>query len=288
MTRPTAPLPPEAQAPAQTAPDGAVDTHFHMLAAPAEFPLHDKRSENPATSLEDYLTRYRTMAAALGLSRGVVVQSIFYGTDNSVTVEAIRQLGPGYTGIGLLTDDATDATLDQFVAWGLKGVRLNYVHGGVLTWEGARHLAPRLAERGLHIQMLAHAHLHLEDIAPALADLACDVVFDHIAWPDLALGPEHPGFQALIRALRDGHARVKLSGLYRLCAAPYAAADSHVAALVAANPQACLWGTDWPFIMLNGARMPQPAALLDAFHRAVPDRATQAQILVTNPQRLYF
>ena len=80
---------------------------------------------------------------------------------------------------------------------------------------------------------------------------------------------------------------MKLSGLYRLSDAPYRATDPFVQALVAANPARCLWGSDWPHIMLNGAQMPPPGALWDAFLRAVPDPATRAQILVNNPAALY-
>ena len=272
--KPVAPLPPAPSVPAEQAAAGACDTHVHLLGGPEEFPLYPDRTEDPAAPFEDYLTRYRAHLAALGMEKGVIVQSIFYGTDNTVTVETIRKMGEGFCGIGLLTDAADDALLDRFVDWRLRGVRLNYVHGGVLTWDGAKAMAPRLAERGLHIQMLMNADRHMAELAPDLADLPVPVVFDHIGWPDLAKGVSDPGFQALCAALSEGHAWVKLSGLYRLCDAPYEEVDAHVAALVAANPERCLWGSDWPHIMLNGAQMPEGGTLLDAFHRVVADAAT--------------
>jgi len=148
-------------------------------------------------------------------------------------------------------------------------------------------MAPRLAARNLHVQMLMHAHLHIEDLAAQVALMPVDVCFDHIGWPDLCLGVAHPGIQTLCRLLAEGKAWVKLSGLYRLCDAPYDATDSIVAALVAANPERCLWGSDWPHIMLNGAEMPRAARLLDAFHRVVTDDKTRHRILVDNPTQLY-
>lgn len=287
MTFPIAPLPPAAT-PGVLAPADACDSHVHMLAAPDEAPLFDGRTEDTATSYADYLARYRAHLAAIGITRGVIVQSIFYGTDNTITARAVADMGPGFTGIGLVPDDASDADLDLLVAQNLRGVRLNYVHGGVLTWGGALAMAPRLAERGLHIQMLCHADQHMADLADDVAACTVPVVFDHIAWPaKLAAGPTDPGFQTLCRLLGDGHAYVKLSGLYRLAAAPYLATDPFVAALVAANPERCLWGSDWPHIMLNGAQMPPANALWDAFHRAIPDPATRKTILVDNPARLY-
>ncbi|MEJ6397820.1 amidohydrolase family protein [Yoonia sp. 208BN28-4] len=287
MAKPTSPLPPQPIDAAHKAPENACDTHVHLLGGPDEFPLFDGRTEDPAQSYAAYLADYKAQLAALGITRGVVVQSIFYGLDNTVTVQAVRDLGHGFKGIGLLPDGADAAALDQFVEWNLKGVRLNYVHGGVLTWDGAKAMAPMLADRDMHIQMLMHADQHMEGLADDVRALPVPVVFDHIGWPDLSLGPDHPGFQALCRALADGDAYVKLSGLYRLCDAPYTQADAHVAALVAANPERCLWGSDWPHIMLNGAQMPQTTDLWQTFLRAVPDAATRNTILVDNPARLY-
>ena len=288
MTKPLSPRPPEPVPVSHPAPPGACDTHVHLLAGPKELPLNPDRTEDPSATFLDYLAGYRAHLAALGIGKGVIVQSIFYGTDNTVTVNAIRTLGDGFCGIGLLTDEADDRLLDRFVSWRLRGVRLNYVHGGVLTWNGAKRLAPRLSERGLHIQMLVHADRHMADLATDIADCPVPVVFDHIGWPmDMSAGPDTPGFRGLCRLLADGHAYVKLSGLYRLSDAPYEASDPFVRALVAANPERCLWGSDWPHIMLNGAEMPKAADLWAAFLRAVPDAQTRRRILVDNPAALY-
>ena len=289
MDKPDALPPPQPEVPLFTAPDGACDSHVHMLADKSEFPLWHGRVENPAPGLrlEDWLAQYRSHLAHMGCSRGVIVQSILYRTDNAVTVAALDHLGDGFRGIGLLPDSASEADMDQFADWNMAGVRLNYVHGGVLSWDGMQGMAPRLATRNLHVQMLMHAHLHLEDLAPRLSQMPVDVCFDHIGWPDLSLGVAHPGIQTLCRLLAQGRVWVKLSGLYRLCDAPYDATDAIVAALVAANPERCLWGSDWPHIMLNGAEMPRAARLLDAFHRVVTDDNTRRRILVDNPAHLY-
>lgn len=287
MEKPTAPLPPPASQAAVKAPENACDTHVHLLAGPDEMPLFAGRTEDPAQSFNAYLSDYKAHLAALGISRGVIVHSIFYGTDNSVTVKAVRAMGAGFKGVGLLPDDATDANLDQFVDWGMKAVRLNYVHGGVLTWKGAKAMAPRLADRGMHIQMLMNADRHMAEIGADLPDLPVPVVFDHIGWPDLSKGTSDPGFQTLCAAVAAGDAYVKLSGLYRLCNAPYHETDAFVAALVEANPKGCLWGSDWPHIMLNGAEMPPSGALWKAFQRVVTDAHNQRLILVDNPAALY-
>ncbi|QJF50702.1 amidohydrolase family protein [Roseobacter ponti] len=287
--KPAAGMPPDPRAPETKAPAGACDAHVHLVAAAGEYPLWDGRAEDPAPGpdLDGWLAIYRNHLETLGFSRGLIVHSILYGTDNSVTVEAVRRMGADFRGVGLLRDGATEAQMDTFTDQNMVALRLNYVHGGVLTWAGAKAMAPALADRGLHIQMLAHADRHLEEIAEDVRHLPVDVVFDHIGWPADGMIPESDGFRTLCNLLADGKAWVKLSALYRMCPAPYDRADALVAALVAANPERCLWGSDWPHLMLADAEMPVAAELLNAFHRVVSDRATRERILVQNPANLF-
>jgi len=293
MTLPQGLVPRPSRTPKTPAPDGACDSHIHMLAGRDEAPLWDSRVEDPAPNLRyaDFMAAYIKQMQDLGISRTVVVQSILYGTDNSVTAQAVADLNAlkGYAarGIGLVTDAATDADLDRLVAQNLVGVRLNYVHGGVLSWAGVQAMAPRLAARGLHVQMLINTHRHMVELAPQIAALPVPVVLDHIGWPDLALGPDEPGFQALLNLLKTGNVFVKLSGLYRLCPPPYVDADAFVVALVSAAPTRCLWGSDWPHIMLADAEQPDSATLLEALARVCPDEETWHQILVDTPAALY-
>lgn len=289
QNKPNAQMPPAPQAPGRRAPQGACDTHVHLLAGAGEFALWEGRVENPAPGpkLDSWLELYRNHLEALGFSRGVIVHSILYGKDNSVTVEAVRRMGDGFRGVGLLADGASDAELNAFTDWNMAAVRLNYVHGGVLTWQGAKAMAPALADRGLHIQMLAHVDRHIAEIAQDIRGLPVDVVFDHIGWPADDRSPESEGFATLCALLTEGHVWVKLSALYRMCDAPYDQLDALVAALIDANPERCLWGSDWPHLMLADAKMPVAAALLDAFDLVVPDEETRHRILVDNPANLF-
>lgn len=285
---PKAQMPPVPSAPETLAPQDACDAHVHLVAG-SEFPLWDGRVEDPppGPDFNGWLELYAKHLKTLGFSRGLIVHSILYGTDNRVTVEAIRRMGPNFKGVGLLPDNATDADLDRFADQSLVAVRLNYVHGGVLSWEGAKALAPRLKARDLHIQMLLNTHKHMSEIADDIRALPVPLVIDHIGWPDLSLGLTDPGFQTLLNLLAEGHIHVKLSALYRLCDAPYTDADPFIDALVKANPEQLLWGSDWPHLMLAKAGMPVAATLLDAFHRVVPDTATRTKVLTTTPAKLF-
>lgn len=287
---PTSAPPNAAKASQSQAPAGAVDSHVHMLAAASEFSLWDKRVENPASGLDmdRFIACYKTQMDTLGICRTVVVHSILYGADNAVTLEAIHRLGRDTTrGVALLPDGASETALDALADAGIKALRLNYIHGGILTWDGAKTLAPALAARDMHVQILASANHHIPEIAQDIRNMPCPVVVDHMGWPDLSRGTEDPGFQTLCDLLAEGHAYAKLSAPYRVCPPPFHDATPFAAALAQANPERCLWGSDWPFIMLADATMPDAGTLLDRFHDAVPGTRERQRILVDTPCALY-
>ena len=283
---------PEGQAPAHApkvptvrAPVGACDAHVHMLSGPSEHPLWSGRAEDPAPDLgfERWLGILREHLDTLGCTRVVLVQSIFYGTDNTVTLDAMRRLGNIARAVALVDADVTDKHLDDLRDAGCVGVRVNLVHRGVLSWEEARAMAPRLADRGMHIQALMHADRHLDAIAEDAARLPIPLVVDHAGWPE---GPPRV-HETLRRLLGEGRTWVKLSGAYRFAEAPFEAADALLRGLVDANPRRCVWGSDWPHIMLRGAPMPDAGILLDALMRAVEEPENRQRVLVDNPAELY-
>ncbi len=97
-------------------------------------------------------------------------------------------------------------------------------------------------------------------------------------------------FTALPRWLVAGHAGVKLSGAYRLVPAgpkTDASVADLAAALIAANPDQLVWGSDWPHPAIPQQKMPNDGAVLDALAGWVPDPALRNRILAGNPARLY-
>ncbi len=282
------PLPRPSQ-PASALPANACDAHFHIFGDPAVYPLWEGRTESAADgTLDEWIARLRLHMDTLGFTRGVLVTSLMYGLDNSVTTEAMARLGrENFRGIGLVPDDADGATLDALKANSYAGIRLSYDRWGIYAHETVAGLADRLAERDMHIQVLLHAGEHMAAAAELIRRLPVPVVIDHIGQPDISKGIDEPGFSLLRALVAEGRAYVKLSALFRSCEAPYTDADPFVAALVAANPERCLWGSDWPHINLDGRPMPDSGHLLDAFLRVVADEPARRQILVANPARLY-
>jgi predicted TIM-barrel fold metal-dependent hydrolase len=259
-----------------------------MVAGPNDFPLWSGRVEDPAEGdFDDWLDRFAAHQTVLGLDRAVIVHSILYGGDNAITLETVRRLGPDFArGIALVRDDVADAELDRLARAGISGVRLNYVHGGILSWDGVKALTPRLKARDLHIQMLLNTHRHMLEIAEDIRDMSVPVVIDHIGWPDLSLGVDEPGFAMLNQLLAEGHVWVKLSGAYRLCEAPYDRAAAAITRLIETNPDQCLWASDWPHLMLADAGLPDAGILLNQFLDLMGTEASE-KVLVRNPETLY-
>ncbi len=85
-------------------------------------------------------------------------------------------------------------------------------------------------------------------IKDAFAASPVPVVFDHFGGAQAALGVEQPGFADLLELVKSGKAYVKISGAYRASklAPDYPDAAPLARALIAANSDRIVWGTDWP------------------------------------------
>jgi D-galactarolactone isomerase len=286
MQRPTARVPREPSAPRQRLPAGACDAHLHVFAAEHEFARDPRRREEPAPGdLDTWLSRLQRQMAALGLARAVLVQSVVYREDNASTLAALERLGTtSFRGVALAGPEASTAALRRLHERGVRGIRLNFRHGGALDLAGLQALAPRLAEAGLHAQVLGASPGQLDDVVDALAALPVPVVLDHHAAVRCAardrLGPR------LLRWFEAGRLFVKLSAAYRIDEPPYQGHLPLVRTLLALRPDRLVWGSDWPYVMFDGPE-PDAAALLDALETACGSRELVDQVLVQTPQALY-
>ena len=125
------------------------------------------------------------------------------------------------------------------------------------------------------------------------------VVFDHFGGAQAAGGVEQPGFAALLALVRAGKAYVKISGHYRssLKAPAFDDVAPLARALIAANSDRIVWGTDWPhphhaepgkeLSELTPAFDIDDGLALAQLSRWAPTAATRRKILVDNPARLY-
>ncbi|MEA2774855.1 MAG: hypothetical protein QOF90_261 [Acetobacteraceae bacterium] len=269
--------------PKQQAPALSCDCHFHIFGPFDKYPLSEGRTYTPPAAL---VPQYLEMADMLGLQRMVVVQAIVSGVDNAVTLDAISRFGLHRArGVAVIDDSFDDAALKRLHDQGIRGVRFNMVSGNGTPEDQLEALARRVAPLGWHIQIYAEG-AKMQEIGALLARLPVEVVIDHCGGVKAPLGTGHPQFQALLRLMDSGRAWMKVCS-YRISSAgaPFADVAANVKALVAAAPDRCVWGTDWPHPQMNPA--PEAGLLLDQLFEWVPDATVRQKVLVDNPARLY-
>jgi predicted TIM-barrel fold metal-dependent hydrolase len=280
-------------------PPGACDCHVHVFGAAAEYPFVASRGYTPPPAgAADLLN----LQAALSLSRVVIVQPSVYGSDNSCTLDGMRRLGPERArGVAVIDDKTTAAELKAMHAAGIRGVRVNLETSGMADpAQSRRNLAAavtRVAALGWHVQVYTRLSV-VEAVHDDVMQSDVPIVFDHFGGAQAAGGVGQPGFAALLALVRAGKAYVKVSGHYR--SSTKAPAFDDVAplarALIAANPDRIVWGTDWPHP--HHALPGKEAEITPSFDiddglalaqlpRWAPTAATRHKILVDNPARLY-
>ncbi len=274
----------ETPAPAWRGPAGSTDCHFHIFGPYDRFPLDPgRRYDAAAASIADY----RRVAEALGIERMVVVQPSIYGNDNRCTLDAVAQFGRSHACAVAVVDPGIEvAALRDLQAQGVRGLRFNLVSGNGMPSDALESLAARIAPLGLHLQIFARGD-ELAAMAPRIAALPVDVVIDHMGGVRTADGIHAAPFQALLRLLGEKRVWVKLSG-YRISSAglPYGDVAPFARALLAAAPERCLWGTDWPHPSLT-TEVPEDGQLFDLLGDWAPTAAQRQAVLVDNPARLY-
>ena len=120
-----------------------------------------------------------------------------------------------------------------------------------------------------------------------LAAFPVDIVLGHLGYMKTDKDLKDPGYQSMLRLMQRGKCWVKLTGPYRISTQPLPHADTapYARALLEANPERVLWGTDWPHVMMKGP-MPNDGDLTDLLLEWVPEKLRE-QVLVTNPAKLY-
>lgn len=291
MTDAPCPPPREPTRPIMQTPRNACDTHAHVFGPASRFPYAADRSYTPPDAP---LEKYLAMLDTLGFTRGALVQGSAHGRDNSAMLDALERRRDRLRGVAVADADTPRAELHRWHALGVRGLRFNhFFRDGQLHYRGgvpldaARTLALIMRELGWHLQLWIDVK-DLPDTIPILKSIGLPTVIDHMGRTDASAGTSAPGFQSLLRLLGDGGCWVKLSGAHRVSrAAPdYPDARAFHEALVAANPDQLVWGSDWPHPRIEG-EMPNAGHLVDLFNEWTPDEAIRQRILADNPARLY-
>jgi predicted TIM-barrel fold metal-dependent hydrolase len=214
-------------------------------------------------------------------------------------------MGARARGVAVIDKSTSSGALDDMTSAGIRGVRLNLETNtaGKFDPDSAKTLldatAKQIAGRGWHIQFYTRLTT-IEALSDQFAQMPFPLVFDHFGRATAAGGVSQPGFNALLGLVKAGRAYVKISGAYRCSekAPDYADVMPLAQALVKANADRIVWGTDWPHPNSDAGRgkplaeitAPFPiddGLLFNQMAKWVPDSDTRKKILVDNPARLY-
>lgn len=281
-------------------PPGACDCHTHIFGDPAKFPMWSGRTYTPDTALPEEMTE---LHRKLHIARVVIVTPSIYATDNSATLYGLKARGKTARGVAMIDDKTPDAELDALGKAGVRGIRIALTAPREVDPAYCRPLIQaafeRLQKRNWHLQLFTNLAV-IAAVQDLVEKAPVPVVFDHFGGALAAKGIDQPGFFGLEGLVRSGKAYVKISGAYRAStlAPDYADVIPLAKALIAANADRVIWGTDWPHpdsAVVPGRKASDWAPLLQIDDGHIlnqlrvwaPDAAVRKKILVDNPARLY-
>jgi len=262
------------------------DCHAHVFGPYDRFPLAALRSYTPH---EAPIASYLALLDRLGLSHGVLVHPSAYGDDASLLLDVLAH-HDRLRGVVVLRAEQR-SKLTGLRQRGVRAARFSHRRAAGANFSGSasfadlQALAPALADEGLHAELWTDCDA-LPELAPLLRELPVPVVIDHMGGFDAAAGVKQPGFRLLLELVARGGTWVKLCAYRNLMGHPDLEAGRHFhEALLAANPERLLWGSDWPHLRVEP--VPDAAVLLATFRRWTGSDSLARQVLVTNPVALY-
>ena len=272
--------------PSLTLPANACDSHCHIFGPANLFPYHPNRSYTPPDAGKDTL---KALHDLLGIERAVIVHASCHGTVMDATLDAIASSNGKYRGTAMVEIDVSDAELRRLHEGGIRAVRFNFVKHleSVPDPADVKLMADRIKDMGWHLVVHLDA-IDINELSPLLLGLPVPFLIDHMARVKGSEGVEQPAFQTLLDLMKQDNAWVKICGGERVSSqdAPFHDAIPFAQALIAAAPDRVLWGTDFPHP--NVRIMPNDGELVNLFGEYTSDPTVQKQVLVDNPDFLYF
>ncbi len=256
--------------------DTLFDTHFHIFEA-----AQGIQGARYVPSYGATLLAWQTEAALVGITKGVLVQPSFLGTNNQLLLDTLVQNPTTLRGVAVVSPSVTSTELADMDAMGVRGIRLNLPGQShdLTEWLRAPHLWEALRRLGWHVEV----HTDQGALPQVLAQLPTEIplVIDHMGKPNTANAYD-ASFVALRQRSKQSPVYVKLSGAYRLGGInAKAIAQIWLGEL---GVDRLLWGSDWP--CTNHEEQAHYPALLEPLKDWIGVH-NQHSVLVTNPHTLY-
>jgi predicted TIM-barrel fold metal-dependent hydrolase len=264
-----------------------IDCHNHIF-DPARFPYRDDTVYRPAGQEIGTAAQFLRVMDAHGVRHALLVgPTSGYRTDNRCMLDAIEHSAGRFKGVAVVDNDIARNELVAMKAAGVVGVAFNPAMEGSAVFNDAQALLDMLAELDLFAQVQVVGD-QLVELLPTIERTRMRVLIDHCGRPEVASGLNQPGFQALLRLADDGRTTVKLSGWQKFSQQhhPYEDAQPYVKELLRVfGADACVWGSDWPF--LRAASRLDYGPLLELFAQMVPEGVVRRRVFWETPRRLF-
>jgi predicted TIM-barrel fold metal-dependent hydrolase len=264
----------------------SVDTHAHVFER--GLPLAQQRRYAP--DYDATLDAYLAQLDAHGVSRGVLVQPSFLGTDCSYMLNALRRAPERLRGVAVIERDCHIDTLTEMANAGMAGIRLNLIGHADLPlhrWVSAQTLA-HVRDLKWHVEVHAEA-ARLERIVAPLLDAGMNVVVDHFGRPDPDVGVRDAGFRRLLELADTQRVWVKISAAYRnrrlLRSDEHDVHEAFALLKAAFGVHRLMWGSDWPHTRFEANA--DFADAVELIRALLPVEKERAVVLADTPARLY-
>jgi predicted TIM-barrel fold metal-dependent hydrolase len=264
-------------------PPGACDCHFHFIGPQEQFPLRPNHVFSHLQFEDTSFDDWEKMQAALGLSRGLHVQSMMYGRSYEIVLHAQSRFPDRIRTVVIMPwPGITDRELTILTDNGVVGARL--------AGRTEKALDRRQIDRLDHFGWSMHYLVRTGEMDPAWGEVILaspgNFVIEHTGYPPPEKGPDSAEFGFVMKCLETGRGWVKLSPRFSGEETfPFADTNPFIRKLVEAAPDRLLWGSDWPHPQYFKP-MPNDVGLLDMMLDWVPDEATRRRIFVDNPAEL--
>jgi predicted TIM-barrel fold metal-dependent hydrolase len=264
-----------------------IDCHNHVI-DPARFPYANDTPYRPAGQEVATAVHLLRVMNTFNVQHALVVgTNSGYGADSRCLLDAIATGNGRFKGVAVVENDVKVAELERLKSSGIVGIAFNAPFHGTDTYLGTHELLQKLVDLDLLLQVQVEGD-QLLALLPLIKASTVKLLIDHCGRPLPEKGLDQPGFQALLALGRNGRASVKLSGWYKFSRQPYPHPDAwpFIHALVDAfTLDACVWGSDWPF--LRAPERMDYGPLLASVEMLFPDPADRQKLLWNTPNRLF-
>lgn len=259
-------------------PPGACDTHFHFIGPQSQFPLVPNHVfshlDFEDATIEDWLQ----MQEALGLTRGLLVQSMMYGRNYELALHGLSRFPERLRAVVAPWSQITDRELEILTKAGVIGARF--------AWRVSRELDERTVQRVHEHGWAAHYLVHGDAWNKQILDSPGRFVIEHVGGAPTAQGINSPEFKFVLQCLDTGRCWVKLNPRFSSQDDfPFSDTFPIIHKLVAHAPNRLVWCTDWPHPQYFKP-MPNDGDLVDIMLDWVPDETTRNKIFVDNAAEL--